>query len=237
MEHHSFEFSESRPLDILIDEVRFAEMAIREESPISTSRSPFVIWHFSHCTTLNIRESGREATMGYCRLISFAFASLMMISCCDVAREPGASAGETSLLMNAENKRRVTQLDGSGEFSNAELDGLMRESRFVTRARISSFFSYSNATFPTDHGLVDYHTLCITFAINPKRDVYKGWWPSAGMILEDCDVAHASNGTDKKGNFGFYAVDDEYLVFMDGPTPMDSNVIKIRHITVHEKKN
>jgi hypothetical protein len=184
--------------------------------------------------------------------ITYLAASAMVISCCDNSiRTSGTGAGGSAdtntasgteasvvnLLLNSSSVRRVTKLEGEGNMSSEDMDRLIKESRLVTKARISSFFPYSNATFPTEHGLVDYNTLCITFAINPRRDVYKGSWPSAGMILEDYDVASTSNGTDNNGYFGFYNIDDEYLIFLQGPTPIESNVIKIRHVTVHEKKN
>lgn len=184
--------------------------------------------------------------MKYLPFITCIVASLMVISCCENGNRiagtgsgnggaSGGDAGVVNLLMNSSNVRRVTKLDGEGKMSHEDMDILIKESGLVAKARISSLFPYSNATFPTDHGLVDYNALCITFAINPRRDIFKGSWPSAGLILEDYDIAYASNGTDNKGSFGFYNVDDEYLIFLQGSTPIDSNVIKIRHITVHEK--
>lgn len=134
---------------------------------------------------------------------------------------------DQTLLLIGDNTLRVRKLDGIGALPEDQLAELTRKSSVVIKAQLAYFRPYTSATVWTDHGLETWDTICLFFLLHPQRDVYKGSWPSAGIVIEDQDLTKRLH----TGIAGFYDADDEYLIFLEGATPIESKEIIIRRLT------
>lgn len=134
------------------------------------------------------------------------------------------------LILSKSKKRLIFQLEGIGKLPDEEYEKLIKESRMVIKAPLVYLLRYSSFTSSIDNAEVEYDLNCLMFkVITPFT--YKGSWPSAGILIDDKDIVESQENHKK-----FYEIGDEYLIFLQGDTPIESEVIKVRRLTIHGQK-
>jgi hypothetical protein len=174
------------------------------------------------------------------RFLLFIIAIFSIDGCCDKNERADVQGSELStkiddkkqdkkLVVTSSGKKSIYHLDGVGELPAEDYDKLYKESKIVMRGLLVYSMPYSSFTSTINNDVVDFSLCCQMFKVMPYEN--KGSWPGAGILIEDRDI---SEGQENYKHF--YEIGDEYLLFLQGDTPIESEIIKVRRMTVHGLK-
>lgn len=157
--------------------------------------------------------------------LSALFPLLILLTACN---DGARNEAPESLIWNHAGLPRVDTIDGVGKLPPDQHREFSGKSSLVIMGNLEFSLSTGSSEAPVFSGserkLAVRERLCLFFSV---EETLVGKWPSSGIVIEAWD----SKFLESLNTACFFRTNDQYMLYCEGSSPMESEKIYIKRLT------